>query len=219
MKKVILLALLSVSMTFAQTTNPTISEKLVENSEKIKEFSQNSNVTLNNVTQNVKQSSEALKKTTNAVGQVYDDSKTVVGTAYDDGKSLLKVFYDDGKILATKLETGLQSLAEGLKTTSIKAWEILVKQQQVWSWCYLFLTLSSLFLWYKFSVQLKKTQTDLTETSDLKTSNIIVTVLFAFVALLDSVVAGIHFEQMMTGFINPEFGALRTLFELVQTLK
>jgi len=46
-----------------------------------------------------------------------------------------------------------------------------------------------------------------------------VTVLFAFVALLDSVAAGMHFEQMMTGFINPEFGALRTLFELVQTLK
>ena len=104
MKKVILLALLSVSMTFAQTTTPTIGEKLVENSEKIKEFSQNSNVTLNNVTQNVKQSSEAFKKTTNAVGQVYDDSKTVVSTAYDDGKGLLKIFYDDGKVLATKLE-------------------------------------------------------------------------------------------------------------------
>lgn len=140
MKKVILLALLSISMTFAQTTTPTIGEKLVENSEKIKEFSQNSNVTLTNVTQNVKQSSEALKKTSEAVGTVYKDSKTVVGTAYDDGKSL-------------------QSVAEGLKTTSIKAWEILVKQQQVWSWCYLFLTLTSLFLWYKFSVQLKKTQT------------------------------------------------------------
>ena len=219
MKKVILLALLSVSMTFAQTTTPTIGEKLVENSEKIKEFSQNSNVTLNNVTQNVKQSSEALKKTSEAVGTIYNDSKTVVGTAYDDGKSLLKVFYDDGKILATKLETSLQSLAEGLKTTSIKAWEILVKQQQVWSWCYLFLTLSSLFLWYKFGTQLKKTQTDLTETSDLKNSNILTTVLFATIALTDSIAAGIHFEKMMTGFINPEFGALRTLFELVQTLK
>ena len=216
MKKVILLALLSVSMTFAQTTNLTIGEKLVENSEKIKEFNQNSNVTLNNVTQNVKQSSEALKKTTNAVGQVYDDSKTVVGTLYGDSKELTKQLYSDSKLLGSKLENALTYVAEGLKTTSIKAWEILVKQQLVWSYCFLFLTLLSVYSVYRFFNQWKTMNSDVDESGDIKQSHIILTFMLGVVAVVSSLASGLHFEQMITGFVNPEFGALRTLFEIIQ---
>jgi len=132
---------------------------------------------------------------------------------YNDGKESVKTLYGDVKSLAPELKEGLASIAEGLKTTSEKAWDILVLQQQVWSWCFLFVTLSAIFLWWKFFKQYKLTSTDLTETGEIKTSNKILSFLLICLALVDSIIAGLHFEQMVTGFINPEFGALRTIIE------
>jgi hypothetical protein len=169
---------------------------------------------LENVTeavQTVKENSEELKT-------VYADGKEVTGTLYTDSKELLQVLYQDGKIVSSKLEAALVSIAEGLKTTTVKAWDILVRQQLVWSWCYLILTLSSIFLWWKFGKQFLKMQTEKDSTGSVLDSNIALTVVLGILALVDSIIAGFHFEQMMTGFLNPEFGAIRTLFELVKTL-
>lgn len=149
---------------------------------------------------------------------VYKDGKIVTGTLYNDSKDLLHLLYEDGKIVSSKLESALLSIAEGLKTTSLKAWDILVKQQLVWSWCYLLLTLSSMFLWYKFGVQFIKMQNDKDENGQIKDTNVVYAVLICILALIDSGISGFHFEQMMTGFINPEFGAIRTLFELAKSL-
>jgi|688.fasta_scaffold296518_2 hypothetical protein len=168
--------------------------------------------------ENVTETVQTVKENSKELKTVYEDTKQVTSTVYDDSKDLLKVLYEDGKIVSSKLEAALISIAEGLKTTSLKAWDILVKQQLVWSWCYLLLTLSSIFLWYRFGKQFIRTQTDLTETKETKDSNTIMLVLIGFLAVADSIASALHFEQMMTGFLNPEFGAIRTLFELAKSL-
>jgi gas vesicle protein len=215
MKKIVFLLLATTSMMFAQSGST-----LVEKSEKLKEFTEKSVSNINNVSVNVKETSsnakELVKTTSNAVGTAYQDGKSATSTLYGDGKELAKQLYGDSKLLGSKLEDALTYAAEGLKTTSIKAWEILVKQQLVWSYCFLFLTLLSLYSVYKFFNQYSKTVSDVDDAGDIKTSNFVLSLILGAIALSSSIVSGVHFEQMITGFVNPEFGALRTLVEIIQ---
>lgn len=139
--------------------------------------------------------------------------------AYNDGKDGVKTMYGDVKSLAPELKTGLAEIAKGLKTTSERAWDILVLQQRVWSWCYLFVTLSAMYLWWRFFKQYERTTVDLTETGEIKPSNTLLSVLLFLLVIIDSTISGINFESMMTGFLNPQFGALRTVIEFALTLK
>jgi hypothetical protein len=41
----------------------------------------------------------------------------------------------------------------------------------------------------------------------------------AGISIYGTVLIGTHFNDMMTGFINPEFGALKTITEVVGKLK
>jgi hypothetical protein len=142
-----------------------------------------------------------------------------VEKVYDDSKETIKTLYGDVKSLAPELRDGLGEIAKGLKTTSEKAWDILVTQQQVWSWCYLFVTLSAMFLWFRFYRQYKSIGDELTDTGEFKGLNVVMTILLFIFAIIDSVIAGVHFEQMLTGFLNPEFGVLRTIIEMAIKLK
>jgi hypothetical protein len=211
MKKIVFLLLATTSMMFAQSGS-----ELVKTSEKIKEVTEKGLSNVNNVSINTK---EALQTTSNAIGTIYNDGKSGVGTVYEDSKDLTKQLYTDSKILGSKIEETLKSVAEGLKTTSVKAWEILVKQQLVWSLCYLFLTLLSLYSIYRFFNQWKYMIEDKDESGDIKESQAVLTLILGTISLASSIVSGIHFEQMITGFVNPEFGALRTLFEIIQNIK
>lgn len=139
--------------------------------------------------------------------------------AYNDGKEGVKTMYGDVKSLAPELKSGLSEIAKGLKTTSEKAWDILVLQQQVWSWCYLFVTLSAMYLWWKFFKQYKITTTELTETGEIKQSNIILSVLLFILVMVDSTISGMNFGSMMTGFLNPSYGAMMNIIEMALTLK
>jgi len=218
MKKIVFLLLATTSMMFAQSGS-----ELVKTSEKIKDLTEKGLSNVNNVSINVKEASnntkEVLQTTSNAVGTIYNDGKSGVGTVYEDGKDLTKQLYADSKVLGSKIEETLKSIAEGLKTTSIKAWEILVKQQLVWSLCYLFLTLLSLYSIYRFFNQWKYMTEDKDESGDIKASQGVLTLMLGIIAFVSSIISGIHFEQMITGFVNPEFGALRTLFEMIQNIK
>jgi hypothetical protein len=215
MKKIVFLLLATTSMMFAQSGS-----ELVKTTEKVKELTEKGLSNVNNVSINVKEASnntkELVKTTSNAVGTAYQDGKSATSTLYQDGKELTKQLYGDSKLLGSKLEDALTYAAEGLKTTSIKAWEILVKQQLVWSYCFLFLTLLSLYSIYRFFNQWKIMNSDLDESGDIKQSHIALTFVLGVIATMSSLASGINFEQMITGFVNPEFGALRTLVEIIQ---
>lgn len=154
-----------------------------------------------------------------AVEQVYADSKNGVGQVYTDSKDGIKTLYTDLKSLSPDIKLGINKIAEALKSISTNTWDILVRQQRVWSICFLFVTLSALFLWWKFFKQYEIMKTDVTSYGEIKTANIFLTIIILVLAVVDSAVSAANFESMMTGFLNPEFGALRTVIEFVVKLK
>lgn len=155
------------------------------------------------------QSSEAVKTT-------YSDAKDATGVVYNDGKSLVKQIYEDGKSLAPDIKSAFKSLADGFNTTVNKLWDILVLQQYVWSTCYAIILLLTIFAWVKFTSMIAKTSKDLTETKEMKPLNIIYTIILFGLAIWGTSHAGENIEKMLTGFINPEFGAVRTIVEFIQ---
>jgi hypothetical protein len=152
------------------------------------------------------------------VDKIIDNSKDGVSTVYNDGKEAVSTVYKDVKSMSPKVEEAVKSLAEQFKTTTNALWNILVKQQLVWSYCFLFLTLLSLYSVYKFFNQYSKTVSDVDDDGDIKQSNFALSLILGAIALSSSIVSGVHFEQMITGFVNPEFGALQTIMKIATKL-
>ena len=167
-----------------------------------------------------------LSKNSKAVEQVATEAKNAaktgsnaVATVYGDTKDGVKTIYGDIKSLAPDAKFAMQEIIKTLKTTSNKVWDLLVKQQLVWSWCYLIAELFALFSVWKFYSQLKTAKTEKDETGETYTANWIQCFLTGVVAFSLTAISVTHFQAMMTGFINPEFGALMNLVELAKTIK
>mgnify|MGYP003467600908 CR=1 FL=1 len=191
------------------------------------------------------QSEKAIEKTSKSIETVYSDSKDGIKTVYNDLKST-----------TPQIKNAIEVLSKELKTTSDSLWKILVKQQLVWSWCFLILIFSSIFNWFLFYkrnlsnlkyekvkvlVQKHQYADGTTEKDALNYPNLYgkkyvnveeeglklipnTTIpYFKYVHLTIcitlSIFSFLHFSDMMTGFINPEFGALKTITEVVKTLK
>ena len=198
------------------------------------------------------------------VDKILDTSKDGVSTVYNDGKQAVSTVYNDVKSLSPKVESAIKSLATELKTTTNALWVILVKQQLVWSICFLILTLSALLNWFIFY---KRNLNKLTEKdfiigkkpifgdilntnydkyyakydddlrgrmyikSDKPTgeedilllitnpNNIWFKYLHLTICIGLSGLSVYYFSDMLTGFINPEFGALKTIVEVATKLK
>lgn len=185
------------------------------------------------------------KKTSATIETVYKDSKQGITTVYNDLKST-----------TPQIKSALESLSKELKTTTDSLWLILVKQQKVWSWCFLVLILSSLFNWFLFykrnftNLKYEKVEVSVQKlfnkegASEHDSKNYPNTCGPAFrtvreegfkivpestlpwfkyvhlaICITLSVFSFLHFSDMLTGFINPEFGALKTITEVVQNLK
>lgn len=147
------------------------------------------------------------------------ETKTTLGTVYTDSKDGVKIVYDDLKSLGIESKKAMKDIVLTVKEASLKTWSLLVKQQQVWSWCYLITTISSIIMFFRFLGQFKITKNDLDQTGALKESNIILSIIIGLLSIALGIFSCTHFEQMLTGFINPEFGALRTLIELGSKIK
>jgi len=198
------------------------------------------------------------------VDQILDDSKNGVSTVYKDGTTAVKTVYNDAKSLSPKIERAIKSLATELKTTTNALWDILVKQQLVWSICFLILTISALFNWYifykrnlnklnendfiigkrpifgeilntnydkyytKYNDDLRgkmyiKSDTPTGEEDYLlhitNSNNNWFKYLHLIICLSLSLLSVYHFSDMITGFMNPEYGALKTIAEIAIKLK
>lgn len=198
MKKILLLALLSVSMTFAQTEIKT----------EVKEASKE-------LTTGIKDVNTTLKDGVKTV----QNTKVTMGTFYNDTKDGVKTVYTDLSSLGGDAKMAMKDIVQMLKEVSIKTWDLLVKQQLVWSILYSIITIISIISFYRLFKSIEKIRTDLTETGDTKRINWIYS-LFIFVLFsISSYTASVNLEKMLTGYINPEFGALRTLVELANTNK
>jgi hypothetical protein len=188
--------------------------------------------------------------------KVVEKTSKTIETVYSDSKDGIKTVYNDLKSTTPKIKNALEVLSKELKTTSDSLWKILVKQQLVWSWCFLILNFSSIFNWFLFykrnlsnlkyekvNVIVQKCQyKDGTTEKDalnypnsygksyinveeecLKPIPNTTIPYFKYVHLTIcitlSIFSFLHFSDMMTGFINPEFGALKTITEVVKNIK
>ena len=187
----------------------------------------------------------------------FDKSSKAIETAYTDSKDGIKTVYNDLKSTTPQIKNALEALSKELKTTSDSLWRILVKQQLVWSWCFLILIFSSALNWFLFykrnlsqnlkydkvrvikqklmykegtsekdvehypsSYKRSYTNVEEEELRVVPNSNMPYFKYFHLVICVTlSVFSFLHFSDMLTGFINPEFGALKTITEVIKNIK
>lgn len=194
-------------------------------------------------------------------------AKSTVKEVYNDSKSAISTIHEDLTKIAPKLESAVTSIASGLKVGANNVWAILVKQQQVWSWCFLILTISSILNWIFFYKRnfptLKESESEILErdiigdilnpryeayykdrNDDPRGKQYIkgpigkeqyrayhhnkqpksdwhtfINVIHLIICITISIFSFLHFSDMLTGFINPEFGAMRNIVEFAQSIK
>lgn len=190
MKKILFMALLASTTLFAQTT-----EKTVNNAVNAV------NKTGNNV----------LNKAENGVSTLHQDAKDIVITAHNDVEKVVKY-------LTPRAETLLIKTAKKLEKTTDEVWRILVKQQVVHAWAYLLFFIGSIILWIRFYIQYNKFTEDLTEDGSQKEIHGVMMAIFLILAVTTSIFSSIHFVDMMTGFINPEYGAMKNIYQIYKNI-
>lgn len=198
----IVIILLLTTLSFAKDRKEEIKETIQNSLQPIKNSFDKTVTKVNNT------GSSIIGQTSNGIGTIYGDTKNSVSTVYTDIKSL-----------APDAKSALQEIYSTLKTTSKYAWDLLVKQQGVWAWGYLIGELLFIFILYKFWKSLDKIGTDRSDTGGTKGINYIPAIYLGVGSIILGYLSVIHFEPMMTGFFNPEFGALRNLIELSKTIK
>lgn len=154
-----------------------------------------------------KQATGIVDKTSNGIDKVYTDGTNAIGTVYTDVKSL-----------APKVESAIKSLAQGLKVGAESVWKILVKQQKVWSWCYLIGFVLAIGSWIHFYCRYSASSKRKTEDGWLQ-EDVIMTLLVFSISVALSFFSIQNLEPMMTGFVNPEFGAMRNIITIASQLK
>lgn len=145
-----------------------------------------------------------------SVDKVVDKTSNGIGTVYNDGKELLKT-------ISPKIEAAVGELAKGLKVTTTKVWEVLVKQQRVNSWCYLAGMIIGLLSWAHFYFRFYRLSKDLDAKGKIKESNILITILSCATAIFFTVLGVLHFNAMMSGFMNPEYPAMVQIVQMAST--
>ena len=131
------------------------------------------------------------------------DAKNTVDTA-----SLYKEIYTDVK-------TGLQSLASGLKVGVEHVYSVLVKQQVVKSVGWLIIWILSVFMlinWFRSYKSNEVWIVDEEYPSGLGIIRILQIVIFGIVFI----VCLCNIDETVTGFINPEYGALKEIMDFVK---
>lgn len=137
--------------------------------------------------------------------------KKAIETQIPDSSTLtFKEVYSDIKV-------GLKGLGDALKVGSEHVYEILIKQQIVYSICYMFLPIMFIIFIIAFSLNIKKAKwyTGYRDTEDDWNRNATLTLIFATLSLVMLVASVVNFGEMMTGFINPEYGAIKDIMNFI----
>jgi len=206
MKKILFLALLTGSFVFAQSKSV---DNAVNKTARVAESAINNSADVVKAALPSKNTGGAVKE---GVSTFYGDIKEGTTTVYSDVKDVVKTLTPEARDLLTKT-------ANKLEKTTNQVWDILVKQQRVWSICYLFMTISAMVLWYRFGIAFDVMKTDVTEAGETKESNILLVAIYGVLAVFLSILSSQHFIDMVTGFYNPEYGAMKHIIEFYQTIK
>lgn len=123
------------------------------------------------------------------------------------------------KTVTTKTIEAVKYLAQGLKVSVTEVWDILVKQQRVKSWTYLLIFISSLFLDYLFFKWIRYIIKNKTDNINFIFPGIIGTIAFFIILCMVSYINMQNLYPMLTGFLNPEYGAIQDIVNVAKTLK
>lgn len=117
--------------------------------------------------------------------------------------------YDDVKIALTQL-------AEGLQVGSEHVYGVLVKQQVVEAWAWVGMGIMSVMFLIVFAIiinrLINKQKTGDDSNDFLIGFSIIASIILAVVAFTSIV----HIDTILTGFINPEYGAIKEILDLIK---
>lgn len=139
---------------------------------------------------------------------------------YTDGTNAVSTVYSDIKSLGPKGESAIREMAKSLKTGTKELWRILVNQQRVWSWCYLVGFIITFVSWCHFYHRFKNGSNNAkANDGDWLSGDIWISLFTGAMSIGLSVLAATHLVPMMTGFLNPEFGAMQNIIQVALSLK
>lgn len=197
------------------------------------------------------------------------ENKNSYDKTLDKASEATSTVYNDLKSLSPKMGNAINEVAKELKTGVNGVWDILVKQQLVWSIAFLILTLSAIINWFVFykrylnksktieKIVLEKdmivdkevinpnfsdydarnyphratAQKTLIEKQALGKEQYVQVIntdiqdmpkfkyLHLIICLTLSAFSFYHFNDMLTGFINPKYGAMKTIAEIAYRIK
>lgn len=158
-----------------------------------------------------------ISKIGNSTDKIANTASNAISTVYGDTKSTVTQVYSDlkegAKYVSPKLEEAIKSLANGLKVGAGEVWDIVVQQQYVYSWCILLILLATVgswfHFWYRYGIW-QKTE---------EGSFLFGCILTFCIAASGTMLTGFHFYDMMTGFLNPRFGAMKSIAEIAVQIK
>lgn len=157
-------------------------------------------------------SQNTVEKTLNAVSNIVDSLQKDVkdGVAFVDTSSLYKTIYNDVK-------TGLTGLASGLKVGVEHVYAVLVKQQVVksiaelvaWFLIPLLLTVLAIYIAFKFK-WFSENVLDNTEGFSAFGGVVLIAIPLLICVL------GPSWQTIITGFVNPEYGAIQDIMNFIK---
>lgn len=139
--------------------------------------------------------------------EVYGDAKEALKTLYNDGSKTAKTFLSEADSLVKAVAPEVQDGAQFL-------WDTLVKQQKVLAFVVLFMWLKAIILMVAALKMSKKAAKD--ESGDLKFSFKGMTAVVMWIAAICLFAYSTwNTNKMFTGFVNPEGGAIKNIYEMV----
>lgn len=111
------------------------------------------------------------------------------------------------------IDARVMALAQSLQQPAEHVYQILIKQQTVIAFVYLFLFLLSLICAYGIY---KSATNKNCKFGEYATAADISVVVFSFLTFVFLIVSLLNTEAIMTGLINPEYGALRDIADWIK---
>jgi len=145
---------------------------------------------------------------------IYKDVKTILK---DDLKGVVAYTADKGeqgvKYLFNKADTILNTAYSSITKGSIHTYQILKTQQLVKSFHHLFYFLLGIIMTFVLFYRIKAWIKDSNDENGIIL--FITTVSYIVLTVFNT----LNFNEMLTGFINPEYGALKEILELFKQIK
>jgi len=148
------------------------------------------------------------------------ETKVSTAVVYNDSKEAVKIVYSDVKSLSPDVQKALNKLGKSLNSSAEEVWQVLIKQQLVYSIGILIVILLTIGSWIHFYYRINEyRENPINNKGDLSESRGMVSALCCIIALVGTATSIIHFNMMLTGFINPKYGAIMDIMNTIKLLK